>query len=85
MRADGSAVQAHLGLVMEHGTLWGHGACLGPDCTAEHLHREVGIARDVQAGARFGKAWAELSPCDQASGGSWTSSSGRSCWWWPEA
>ena len=28
--------------LMEHGTLWGHGAYLGPDYTAEHLHREVG-------------------------------------------
>jgi nitric oxide reductase subunit B len=25
--------------LMEHGTLWGHGACLGPDYTAEYLHR----------------------------------------------
>ena len=38
--------------LMEHGTLWGHGAYLGPDYTAEYLHREVGIARDVLATAR---------------------------------
>jgi nitric oxide reductase subunit B len=25
--------------LMEHGTLWGHGAYLGPDYTAEYLHR----------------------------------------------
>ena len=30
--------------LMEHGTLWGHGAYLGPDYTAEHLHRQTVIA-----------------------------------------
>ena len=25
--------------LMEHGTLWGHGAYLGPDYSAEYLHR----------------------------------------------
>ena len=49
--------------LMEHGTLWGHGAYLGPDYTAEYLHREVGIARDLLATARFGKPFAALSPC----------------------
>jgi nitric oxide reductase subunit B len=53
--------------LMEHGTLWGHGAYLGPDYTAEYLHREVEIARDVVATARFGKAFAELSPAEQSS------------------
>ncbi|MFL5299313.1 MAG: nitric-oxide reductase large subunit [Anaeromyxobacteraceae bacterium] len=52
--------------LMEHGTLWGHGAYLGPDYTAEYLHREVGIARDVLANARFGKAFAALSPAEQS-------------------
>jgi nitric oxide reductase subunit B len=51
--------------LMEHGTLWGHGAYLGPDYTAEHLHREVGIARDRLATARFGKAFAALSRGEQ--------------------
>jgi nitric oxide reductase subunit B len=46
--------------LMEHGTLWGHGAYLGPDYTAEHLHREVAIARDVRAQARFGKPFTAL-------------------------
>ncbi len=32
--------------LMEHGTLWGHGAYLGPDYTAEHLHRLTQIARE---------------------------------------
>ncbi|HEX7625114.1 MAG TPA: hypothetical protein VF400_16170, partial [Anaeromyxobacteraceae bacterium] len=52
--------------LMEHGTLWGHGAYLGPDYTAEYLHREVGIARDVLATARFGKAFATLSSAEQS-------------------
>ncbi len=52
--------------LMEHGTLWGHGAYLGPDYTAEHLHREVGIARDVRARARFGIPFEVLSSADRA-------------------
>jgi nitric oxide reductase subunit B len=31
--------------LMEHGTLWGHGAYLGPDYTAEYLHRLGEICR----------------------------------------
>jgi len=52
--------------LMEHGTLWGHGAYLGPDYTAEYLHREVGIARDALARARFGKPFAALPSAEQA-------------------
>ena len=52
--------------LMEHGTLWGHGAYLGPDYTAEHLHREVGVLREVFAESRFGKAFADLSAGNQA-------------------
>ena len=52
--------------LMEHGTLWGHGAYLGPDYTAEYLHREVGIARDALATDRFAKLFTSLSPGDQA-------------------
>lgn len=47
--------------LMEHGTLWGHGAYLGPDYTAEYLHRLAEIARDTEAKARYGKAFAHLS------------------------
>ena len=46
--------------LMEHGTLWGHGAYLGPDYTAEYLHRLTEIARDTEAGARYGKPFAAL-------------------------
>jgi len=52
--------------LMEHGTLWGHGAYLGPDYTAEYLHREVGIARDREATARYGRPFGSLSSAEQA-------------------
>jgi nitric oxide reductase subunit B len=48
--------------LMEHGTLWGHGAYLGPDYSAEYLHRTVEIARDRLAQGRFGRTFAELGP-----------------------
>jgi nitric oxide reductase subunit B len=35
--------------LMEHGTLWGHGAYLGPDYTAEYLHRLAEICGDGEA------------------------------------
>ncbi len=41
--------------LMEHGTLWGHGAYLGPDYSAEYLHRTVEIGRDTLAQAKYGK------------------------------
>ncbi len=46
--------------LMEHGTLWGHGAYLGPDYTAEQLHRLSEIARDQEARTRFGKPFEAL-------------------------
>ncbi|HEY6784354.1 MAG TPA: hypothetical protein VI159_05350, partial [Gemmatimonadales bacterium] len=52
--------------LMEHGTLWGHGAYLGPDYTAEYLHREVGVARELRARSKFGQSFAELSAGNQA-------------------
>jgi len=33
--------------LMEHGTLWGHGAYLGPDYSAEYLHRLAEICIDA--------------------------------------
>jgi nitric oxide reductase subunit B len=51
--------------LMEHGTLWGHGAYLGPDYTAEHLHRQVAIARDVEAVQRFGEPFSLLATKEQ--------------------
>jgi nitric oxide reductase subunit B len=46
--------------LMEHGTLWGHGAYLGPDYSAEYLHRLAEITQDQLARARHGHAYAEL-------------------------
>ena len=46
--------------LMEHGTLWGHGAYLGPDYSAEYLHRLAEIARDAVARERHGRPYAEL-------------------------
>ncbi|MGD8895028.1 MAG: cbb3-type cytochrome c oxidase subunit I [Acidobacteriota bacterium] len=48
--------------LMEHGTLWGHGAYLGPDYSAEYLHRLTEIARDTRARERHGRPYAELDP-----------------------
>ena len=56
---DGQEVFLKYGL-MEHGSLWGHGAYLGPDYTAEYLHRLAEIGRDTLAQARYGKAFQAL-------------------------
>ncbi len=48
--------------LMEHGTLWGHGAYLGPDYSAEYLHRLAEITRDTLATSRYGVAYADLQP-----------------------
>ena len=53
--------------LMEHGTLWGHGAYLGPDYSAEYLHRLAEIARDMEARRRYGRPYAGLDP-DEATG-----------------
>ena len=47
--------------LMEHGTLWGHGACLGPDYSAEYLHRLSEVTRDTIATEKYGKLFAQLS------------------------
>src|SRR5207344_769324 len=40
--------------LMEHGTLWGHGAYLGPDYTAEYLHRLAEICAEAAPASREG-------------------------------
>lgn len=52
--------------LMEHGTLWGHGAYLGPDYTADYLHREAEIARNFLAQKKIGHPYANLSPEQKA-------------------
>jgi len=53
--------------LMEHGSLWGHGAYLGPDYSAEYLHRLSEVTprydRDPE---RYGKLFAQLSPDEQS-------------------
>jgi len=46
--------------LMEHGSLWGHGAYLGPDYSAEYLHRLAEIARDNLARQRYQTPYATL-------------------------
>ncbi|XSG84562.1 MAG: nitric-oxide reductase large subunit [Methylohalobius sp. ZOD2] len=55
----GQALFLRYGL-MENGTVWGHGAYLGPDFAAEYLHRLVLILRDRLARLRHGHPFAEL-------------------------
>ena len=52
--------------LMEHGTLWGHGAYLGPDYGTNYLHREALISRDALASSGHGRPFAELSAEEQA-------------------
>jgi nitric oxide reductase subunit B len=53
--------------LMEHGTLWGHGAYLGPDYTAEYLHRLAEICSDRTA--PDGRSWPLAGlPLEQAEG-----------------
>jgi len=46
--------------LMEHGTLWGHGAYLGPDYGAEYLHRLAEICNDQYARERSGRPFSGL-------------------------
>jgi len=52
--------------LMEHGTLWGHGAYLGPDFSASYLKREGEIVGEEIASARFGKPAGQLGPEEKA-------------------
>jgi nitric oxide reductase subunit B len=51
---------------MEHGTLWGHGAYLGPDYSARYLHTTTEISRETLSTARHGKTFAALEPAQAA-------------------
>lgn len=50
----------------ELGTVWGHGAYVAPDWSADWLHREAVHIRDQWAREDFGREFASLSPEDQA-------------------
>ena len=53
--------------LMEHGSLWGHGAYLGPDYSAEYLHRLSEVTLDTIATEKYGKLFAQLSPDERLS------------------
>lgn len=46
--------------LMEHGTLWGHGAYLGPDFSAEYLHQETENIRNSLAQEKYGRSFQAL-------------------------
>lgn len=50
----------------EMGTVWGHGAYVAPDWTADWLHHESVYMLDKLAQTTYGKSFAEVSPEDQA-------------------
>lgn len=62
---EGQAVFLKYGL-MSNGSIWGHGSYLGPDYSAEALHRLGQHVADAVAQQRFGKAVAALTPVEQA-------------------
>ncbi|MDT8324223.1 MAG: nitric-oxide reductase large subunit [Bacteroidota bacterium] len=56
---DGQNVWQSMG-GQEVGTVWGHGAYLAPDWTADWLHREAQFILDKWANAEFGTPFAEI-------------------------
>jgi len=61
----GQAVFLKYGL-MEHGSLWGHGAYLGPDYSAEYLHRLGEVTRDTLAIKNYGRIFTKLAPDEES-------------------
>lgn len=53
--------------LMEHGSLWGHGAYLGPDYSAEYLHRLSEVTRSTIAAAKYGRSFDRLTVDEQSS------------------
>ncbi len=52
--------------LMENGTLWGHGAYLGPDFTAQSLHLMVLDVAEELSRRDFNRSWDELNGDQQA-------------------
>src|SRR5690242_15212674 len=50
----------------EVGSIWGHGAYVAPDWTADWLHREATFMLDRWAGAEGGRSYDALAPERQA-------------------
>ena len=51
--------------LMENGTIWGHGAYLGPDFSAAYLHTLTLDAGETLARQHYNRGWAELSSLEQ--------------------
>ncbi len=67
-RADilaGQEVFLRYGL-MENGTIWGHGAYLGPDFSAEYLHSLATDANEILAGTIYNRSLPELTPVERS-------------------
>jgi nitric oxide reductase subunit B len=62
---NGQAVFLRYGL-MDNGTIWGHGAYLGPDYSAEALHRIGDDTAAALAQQQYGKPVADLTPMQAA-------------------
>lgn len=62
---DGQNVWQSMG-GQEVGTVWGHGAYVAPDWSADWLHREATWMLDHWANAEHGKPFEQLKPEDQA-------------------
>ncbi|MGH8085363.1 MAG: nitric-oxide reductase large subunit [Lysobacter sp.] len=50
----------------QNGSIWGHGALLAPDWSADWLHREAMAMLDMRADAQFGSPFGELDVAEQA-------------------
>lgn len=51
--------------LMEHGTLWGHGAYLGPDYSASHLHEQTLTMQKLLAQKIYDKPFDKLNAFEQ--------------------
>ena len=62
---EGQAVFLRYGL-MANGSIWGHGAYLGPDFSASALHRMGLVTAEAIAQEQYAKAFAALTPSQAA-------------------
>ncbi|HTY70612.1 MAG TPA: cbb3-type cytochrome c oxidase subunit I, partial [Alphaproteobacteria bacterium] len=63
--AHGQEVFLKYGL-MDNGTIWGHGAYLGPDFSAQYLHNWALDLAEQNARTQFHRGYGDLSPAEKA-------------------
>ena len=68
---DGQSVFLKYGL-MANGSIWGHGAYLGPDCSAEALHRMGVVTAEAITQRQSRQPWSALTRSQQAAVGAET-------------